>query len=147
MTYRERLLRWKHAKEISGNRIVLRELAARCGVSHTVLQRLLTGKQTKFKGETLAKIGVGIGEGADFFFRETDPAAPAPAPTPGRCAFTSADDAKEILGRFYKHIGPDHCQTFTIICDCRNGKGARVLAVVDGEVVYVGPDRHRGNSA
>jgi len=147
MTYREKLLNWMHQQKLLGHPITITEIARRSNINMSVVQRLASGKQRGFKGETLAKIGVGIGEGADFFFRETDPAAPAPAPTPGRCAFTSVADAKEILGRFYRHVGPDHCRTFTIICDCRNGKGARVLAVVDGEVVYVGPDRHRGNSA
>jgi len=149
MTYRDRLLNWMHEQNIVyEKKVTYTSIAKKAGVSVATVQRIARGKRT-FRGDVLEKVGVALSGSPDFFFRETDPTAPItePAPTPGRCAFTSVDDAKRILSRFYESIGPDHCRTFTIICDCRNGRGARVLAVVDGEVVYVGPDRHRGNSA
>ena len=149
---KQKLVRKMRELQDAGDRITYKELSRRTGkrpdgrprVSVGTISNIMRGVQKDYRGSTLEGLAGAFGETLEFWSRSEDIPAPTPTPTPGRCAFTSVDDAKRILSRFYESIGPDHCRTFTIICDCRNGKGARVLAVVDGEVVYVGPDRHKG---
>ena len=150
MAYQARLVRWLSEQKLAGNRISLRDIAKRSkevdpagkGVSWSVVQRLHGGKQKRFAVETLELVGLAIGEGPDFFFRSEDATDPPVGRSTRNCPFRDKETAREAVAGLYRQVGPDHCQSFTLICACRETGKQRILVVKNGAIDYVGPDRH-----
>jgi hypothetical protein len=147
LDYRERLLEWMHHQRMAGQRVTLRTIARQSDVSWSVVQRLTSGKMKAPPAETLRKIGIGIGQGPDFFFREETPGAevePGPQGKPPHpCVFEDPTRMANAYALAVREAGFE-CLTFEVVCRCAVDHELYVAAFKDGILTYCGSERRRG---